>query len=227
MTYFKPLLIGFLGALVGSALWYAAAVLTGEPLPWLACLVGAAAGMGVRLATEESGRGIGPGLIAVAAAAMGIMMTRHEVMAVTIPVDPQTAKMLAGAYENSLNEESMIAVTADEIVLQRRAAGEPVVWPEGMTYVDAVWEEDYPPDLWVQARDRWENYSAEEQAERREDHEREVRRTLDVQSREIGERLWRQTKGESHPLNSSWNIVWTLAAALVAFRLAAGPVSEL
>lgn len=220
----KTALIVFLGAVagatVGAVIWYVAASWIVAPMSWMACLVGLTAGIGTWLVTPDYEQGIMPGIIAVAIAFTTIVIAQHYIGIETVAVDEETAEMLEGAYYNSINDESMIALTADVIVLEREEAGQPVEWPEGVTYEHAYWEEDYPAELWAEAKDQWESLSTEEQTDRREDHAEDVRDVADAQRRLIGMRL----KQESF---SSWTIVWFLVAALAAFRPPAGPLSEL
>ena len=156
MTFFKRLAAGAVGAAVAGGGWYLLANSYGGGFEWLACLVGLATGSGVRLATEESERGLKPGILAVAIAMAAVLAVKHEVVIATTELEPETAEILDAASEGSLDEESMIARTADEIALEREAAGEPVEWPEGMTFEMASFEDNYPPELWSQARTRWE-----------------------------------------------------------------------
>ncbi|QDT31518.1 hypothetical protein [Thalassoglobus polymorphus] len=220
MSFLKWLIAGFVGALVGAGIWYWAASSNEATYNWMACLVGITTGLAVRLATEEADRGIKPGLVAIFIALPLLIYVKHEIALMTAANDPEIENFLDAAFEGSMDEESMICTVADEIALERIDAGIPIEWPEEMTYEDASWEEDYPADIWAEAKKKWQSLSDEDQAKRVRENEKKVRAVLVDQEREIGSR---QIQGTFSP----WDIVWFLFAAIAAFRLPAGPLSEL
>ena len=220
MIILKQFVGGALGAAIGGGIWFVAASWMDAPLSWLACLVGLTAGAGVRTATAESDRGIRAGLLAVAVAAATKVVAKYGILVSAPVLDEETRAILDSAYESSLDDESMIAKTADQIVLEREAAGQSVDWPEDITFEEAVFEDDYPPDLWLEARERWEHMSREEQDDQRNEHESEVRAVIHSMERNVAQRRFLESF-------AAQDVLWFFIAAFAAFRPPAGRVSEL
>lgn len=216
----KRTLVGAVGAAVGGLAWFIAADVLHEELAWLAPFVGLTTGVAVRLVTEEPERGIRAGLTAAVICVLAIWITRYHVVRVTTATEQEIAHWLEAAYEGSFDEESMISLQADKIALEREAAGQPVEWPEDMSYEDAAWEEDYPTDIWAEAKERWERFSPDEQADRVAAHERDVKEIFDTRMSQVA----------ADTLQNNLTIldfVWCLVAAAAAFRLPSGPLSDL
>ena len=210
MGYIKWGLAGLLGAAAGVMVWTVAGELLQMELGWMAWVVGLLAGLGVRYAAREFTDGPAPGVVAVIIALAAIPVAKYHVAA------PQ---MVAEAQEfwdgfAIVTDDSMIGTVADEIVLEYQAQAKPVEWPdEEMTWEDAFWPEDYPPEVWEQAAQRWANLTTREQERRRRDHEAKVLAVLETKMQPVRAAAFRSSFG-------AWDLIWFCLASITAFRVA-------
>lgn len=181
MTSWKWTVAAAVGSAVGAAIWIALGVHYGSALGGLALLVGLLSGIGVRIAAADSDEWLSRGLTAGIIALLLMAVAKYNVASQTM-VTEQTE-----FWQNfsTVDEESMIGTLADQIVLARMRQGQSIAWPdEDMTYEDALWEDDYPADIWAEASARWRQMSPSEQRARTATHQAGVDRTIDYYLRE-------------------------------------------
>ena len=113
----------------------------------------------------------------------------------------------------------MIVALADEIVEEREAAGQKVVFPGGKTVDDASTQADYPPDIWQAAAQKWAKVPAEEKASQIEQM-KAFRQVLVAQ-------MGGQARGEVFAASFGiFDALWFFLAAATAYKLGAGNVSS-
>lgn len=171
MPYLKSISLGAVAGLIGAAIWAVIAFLTGYEVGWIAWGVGALVGVAVRFAsapevsyTGDSGEDavremraesdqLGPGVIAAVIAILSVVV--GKLIAVSLFIGNLSAA--------DLGEELLISYVADEVVFEETSAGRSVSWPAGVDPEYAAAEEDYPADVWAEARRRWQGFNQEEQ----------------------------------------------------------------
>jgi len=154
---------GLVGGAVGAVVWTAAAWATGQPVGFAALGIGLAVGAGVHLAsgaTRASGgrRRMAGGLIAAAIATVSIVGGR---IGAAYFVGEQGV-LAGGGAEGFADSEFAISFLADEIVAERKAAGESIAWPAASVPAFAARAADYPPDVWEEAWTSWSALSIDE-----------------------------------------------------------------
>jgi hypothetical protein len=214
MSSWKWTVAAIVGAAVGTAIWIALGTHFGAPLGWCAVGVGLMSGIALRLAAGEADdeERVARGITAVIIAVLAICVAKYNVASQTMVTEEEEY------WQNfaTVDEESMIGTIADQIVLARMNQGQTIAWPdEDMTYEDALWEDDYPPEIWAQARERWLALSEGEQRARQSTHEANVQRLLDYYLREPRRAAFYQSFG-------SWDLVWFALACASAFVIAGG-----
>jgi hypothetical protein len=190
--------VAILVSLVWSALGWGLSV----PVLVFAAVMALAAGLAARMAPGQSqSREVSASLVFVV------------VLLVALGARYQTARSDVPAPNREFwsqvelaDEESLISEIADEVVREKEARGESIAWPEGMNAVDALLEEDYPPAIWSEARDRWTALTPDEQQARTRD--RETRAKAVVAQRIADER--------STELNGLGLGYWDYLAAVLA-----------
>ena len=181
MSSWKWTVAAAVGSGIGAAIWIALGGHFGSTLGGCALVVGLLGGVGVRIAAADSDEWLSRGLTASIVALLLIAVAKYNVASQTM-VSEQTEFWESFS---TVDEESMIGTLADQIILARMQRGEAILWPdEDMTYEDAVWEDDYPADVWVEAAARWRNLSPSEQQVRTAAHQAGVDRMIDYHLRE-------------------------------------------
>lgn len=212
MNALKWTLGGLIGAIVGGSVWLGLSLLLDSRLDILACLMGVLTGFGVHRMARMSDSEIGPGGIAVLITLLAVALVKYHVT-VSTAVSPYQ-EFWEMTLDSSIDEESMIATIADEIVTEHMERSQPVAWPDPeMTYEEALWKEDYPPEIWTEAERHWQSLSAADQQERMEERRVAVERVIHTQ--QLPER-WAALGGSF----GFWTVVWFALAPIAAFRMA-------
>jgi hypothetical protein len=213
MNMLKWIAAGCIGGLIGALVWAGISYGTGYEIGWIAWAVGAVVGIAVRIGAGEDDEGWLPGIgsvaIAMGAILLGKYMAAHFLIAGAIAANPLPA----------ITPNDMIVRMADDIVRERQAKGQRVVFAQGKTLDTAETEADYPRDIWQQATKKWNAISAEEQQQRIKDETVQRDELLAVFSSSMREEGFISSFGP-------FDILWFLLAAATAFRLGSGAVSE-
>lgn len=214
MSSWKWSVAAAVGAAIGALIWIALGAQFDAPLGGCAVLVGLLSGIGLRLIAGEAEdeERLVRGATAVIIAVLAIVVAKYNVAAQTMVTQEEEY------WQNftTVDEESMISLFADQIVLAQMNQGETIPWPdEDMTYEDAIWEDDYPPEIWAQARARWLALSESEQRARQAAHQADVQRLVEYHLRQPRRTAFYASFG-------SWDVVWFAFACSTAFVIAGG-----
>jgi hypothetical protein len=170
-TFLRSVGIGIAGGIAAAIIWVTFTSAFGREFGWLACAIGLSAGLAIRRFSPRISRGV-----AVSAA---VLATIAVISSAKYLVASSLAAQRFAVLRSQLvtvDEDMMIATVADEIAQERLKAKLPVAWPAGMTYEDAMEQEDYPVDIWAAARERWSSFTKGEQERRSEAHEEKLSR---------------------------------------------------
>ncbi|MFG0331431.1 MAG: hypothetical protein ACF8PN_16200 [Phycisphaerales bacterium] len=154
MKPIKYLLGGLTGGLVGAAIWAAVSHYFHYEIGWIAWLVGALAGIGVRAVAGDDPPRLSAGFAGAFAAVLCIA----------------AGKYAAGVLDTHdyLNDDDLsISYIADDIILEYVEAGRPLppIGGEESEALDAEWTiaQDYPETIWNEAMRRWDALTVEVQ----------------------------------------------------------------
>ncbi|TVQ51227.1 MAG: hypothetical protein EA377_13020 [Phycisphaerales bacterium] len=142
-------LVGGVGAgLLGAIVWAAVVYFTHYEIGIIAWGIGILVGFGAMLGSRREG---GPALGAAAAvtAVGAILLGKWMLVSLTLG--------------SSFNDDFMISEVADIILEERLEANQPVP-PLRSAEESGSYEQMYPQDVWLEAKRRWNAYSAEEQS---------------------------------------------------------------
>lgn len=210
MNFFKWLLAGIIGATIGGAIWVAVGYFAEAEVGYIAWGIGFLAGLGVRLAADDSDVGAMSGIAAVLAASGIIVAAKY--MVVSLLVGNAMAEM---DVDSTLTPMDMIVGIADEVVAEWEAEGKPVNWKTGMTIDEATSQADYPPDVWAEASKRWDEVPAAEQQAKIEQATEARRQFAEMISGSIQDEAFEASF-------NGFDLLWFGLAAWTAFRIAGG-----
>lgn len=213
MRYFKWVIAGFMGGGIGGAIWVAVGYYSEYEVGWIAWGVGFLAGLGVRLAAQEED-GWMPGAAATAAAVVSVLLAKYAVVVLAV-----NAALGELSDFRVTDVDTMIAVQAQEVVEEFEEAGRKVNWPPETDSEDATIEEQYPPDVWAEAKKRWNQLPPREQQARTKAYEERVAETLGQLKAEIRSKAFSESF-------SPWDLLWFGLAAVTAFKLGSGLTSD-
>jgi hypothetical protein len=213
LNFGRWILGGTVGGLIGAAIWTAIGYFSGYEVGWIAWGIGFLVGFGVRVAAGDS-MGKGPATTAAALAVAAVLLGKAGVIYFVL----QDA-MPAGEAQISFDDEMMIAGIADKVVEEREAAGEPVNWPEEVDPDEASSESDYPPEVWRQASQRWNDFGQAKQEEMRQQRIRENAALMES----VRSALFKVYLKESF---GPFDLLWLALAVITAFKLGSGVASE-
>ena len=153
----KGVVAAVVAGVLGAAIWAAVSHFTGYELGIIAWGIGAAVGIGMLMGAGEQASGVTGGVAAVIAIA-AVLGGKYA----TVHLDLEEALAENGGGW-TLTEHSMLVRHADEVVSEWEDEGRTIKWPAGMTVEEAYEEADYPPEVWAEARSRWDRLSPGEQ----------------------------------------------------------------
>lgn len=229
------LLAGFLGAAVGGAAWVGIGYFTSYEVGWIAWGIGFLAGIGVRAAAGQD-EGVPPGLAAVTAAIAVVAASKFLVVYLLVEKNMAEAEQLFDQMAVAEEEgpgidwddaEVPVSWLADEIYEAEYVANDKELeFPGGEVYETEEIADDYPPELWRTASERWEAMSDEEHAakisawEEGMDFDPEaMRRQFAELKVEIREEAFRESFG-------LFDLLWFGLAAFTAFKLGSGATGD-
>lgn len=201
---------GLLGGLVGAAIWAGLIYMTGIEIGYVAILVGAAAGIGVRLGANEWDYGLGPGLLAVAVAIValiggkivgGRMYLQAELREIqNIAVQWNHDNHLIAEFAQEIWEEAPEDAQFSEPELGEDGADESELSPDQIP-------KGYPKEVWAQALARWNGMTEEEKQKLRDEQIKGFDEEFEV---------------PAHVFFGPIDILWFVLAVSAAFRIATG-----
>lgn len=208
---------GFVGALIGGAVWVAVGYFANYEVGWIAWGIGFVVGLGVRVGAGEDD-GPFPGIVAMLIAVLAIVGSKYLVTTMVINREFGGAKVSVEA-----DAETMTARIADEIVEEYEAKGKKIKWPKAAEDDDAPLPTTYPSDIWKEATKRWNAIPPEEQQVKMDQEEAQINELLNGFLQEQKQELKKTAFRESF---SGYDILWFLLAAATAFKLGSGLTSD-
>jgi len=148
-------LVGLAAGALGTAAWAAVVHFTGYEIGYLAWGIGFIVGLGVAMGSKGQGDLL-TGVVAVVISVLSILAGKYAAAYIQVEQALSTETM-------EINDELLISYKADDIVNERIAAGEEVLWPEGVDADYAAQEADYAADIWAAADGRWSAMTAADQ----------------------------------------------------------------
>ncbi len=135
------------GGAIGSAAWAAISHFGNVEIGWIASITGALAGIGFKLGYPRGGvvAGVLAALIGVAAIGGG------KVAALVLAV--QTAPV---GFDVDTEQEAIVSYLAEDIVEEKRLAGETLDWPGRGRSLERGVRSAYPREVWSEATARWD-----------------------------------------------------------------------
>lgn len=156
MRFGRLLLCGVGAGLLGSLAWALIAYFANYEIGWIAWIIGALAGVGVRASAKRQG-GSAAAVAASLAAAICILVGKIGAVA---PL------AIGGAgYDVAADRETLISCFADDIAFERTRAGATIDWPGGQRPEEPETQSEYPADIWREAEARWDALSDAERVE--------------------------------------------------------------
>lgn len=119
----------------------------------------------------------------------------------------------------TISHGDMIAGTADQICRDRTAKGRHLAWPAGMSLDKATREQDYPRDVWEEARVRWTKLGAQEQQRQIDERKKQMAAGM----KEVAAMLRREGFKSSF---SPFDLLWFFLATATAFKIGSGMASD-
>lgn len=143
----KGIGLAVVGGAIGAVIWAMISHLTNFEIGWIASITGALAGLGFRMGYPRGGATAGAiaAIIGVSAIAGG------KIAAIVLDVQGYSY-----SYDAIEDREVLIAYLADEIVEERRLAGEAVRWPREKRPAMREGRTDFDREIWHEAEARWD-----------------------------------------------------------------------
>ena len=206
MGVIGPVIGGIFGGVVGVFIWVEIGYFTGYEVGWIAWGVGFLVGFGVRYAAHMGGKDANTalGILAAVTAICCILFAKYIVFTMV------TKKINATLASHHINldggDDAIIAKVANQIVAIKMQRGEKIAWPEAVTAEDAWQKQDYPPEIWKEAEQKWNR--------------------LDAAKRDSQRELMQRVAKKLHPdfQNSFgiFDILWFFLATVTAFKIGIG-----
>ena len=117
------------------------------------------------------------------------------------------------------DENLMIRTIADEVCGERLSRGEPVNFRPGMTLEETTEPQDYPPEIWQEASDRWRALPHAEQLRLRNEQQEVLRKIAGAMQGTIRWEAFKATFG-------AFDILWFILAVTTAYRVSAGGAED-
>jgi hypothetical protein len=223
MSILKMAIGGIVAGLIGASVWAGIGYFTGLEIGWIAWLIGVLVGVGVRIVGSQdvayfdktqrrmvrsrvAAEGPLAGMVAAVLAVVSVLAGKYALVHLFLSAP-------AASLEGYLEDDAMISSMADQVVVEYEAQGRAVSWPAGVSPAEAYEREDYPPDVWADAENRWNALPEEEKAELKK-----------AQAELIGAALDSVDGARSAVFLSSFglfDLLWFGLAAATAFKLGA------
>lgn len=206
MHYVMMGVTGLVGGLIGAAIWAALIYFTGVEIGYVAILVGACAGIGVRLGASQWDFGMGPGLLAVAVAIVALI--GGKVVGGRMYLNKELGEIRALAMQFQ-HDNHLIAEMADEI-WEDSPEGTPLSNPEledGEYDTPEQIPNTYPKEVWEQALAKWNALTEPEKQKLRDDQAQQFNAEFEI---------------PAEALFGPIDVLWFFLAVGAAFRIATG-----
>jgi uncharacterized membrane protein (Fun14 family) len=202
------ILSGLMAGLLGGAVWAGVSHWTGYEVGYLAWGVGALVGFAVGSAAKQKA-GVITALAACVFAVGGIAVGKYGGLWLDIDA------VIRQTRDEPISDELLTTYIADQVIIDRQAQGQEVVWPEGVDALETDAQTDYPADVWAEAERQWAAMTASERATFR----RTVTETAAQELKDLPLASMIVSTISVH------DILWLGLAIISAFRLGLGSLS--
>jgi hypothetical protein len=209
----KWLVAGTIGGLIGAAVWAGISYATNFEIGWIAWGIGFLVGVCVRISAGENEEGFAPGAVAGVIAIAAVLAGKYAAVSMLV------ASLDIDSTQINFTAEEMIASFADDIVKERTARGQSVVFPIGKTIDDAVAQADYPADVWQEAAAKWATIPAAEQQQQITQRREVMQALLGGFERNLRTEGFWQSFG-------LFDALWFFLAAATAYKLGHGNIAS-
>jgi hypothetical protein len=138
-----------IGGGIGAAIWAAICYNINYEIGWIAWGVGILAGFGAAIGSRGH-TGLLTGGIAVVVAILAILAGKY--ITIDMTVNDLTRQV---AREMEVTQDNAIAVIARGIAAEHENAGRTVNWPQDINPEYAFEEDEFPAEIWKDAKSRW------------------------------------------------------------------------
>lgn len=215
LSFPKWVIAGTIGGLVGAAIWAGISYATNYEIGWIAWGIGFVVGFCVRVAAGENEEGFAPGATAAVIAIGAVLLGKYAAASLLVA----NLGIGTGGFDVQFTPEDMIVGIADEIVKQREAKGQKVVFPPGMTMEEASGQADYPPDIWQQAAAKWQAIPPAEQEKQLVARREETRQMMASVPGALRQAAFTGNFG-------IFDALWFFLAAATAYKLGHGNIAS-
>jgi hypothetical protein len=215
LSFPKWIIAGSIAGLVGAAIWAGISYALNAEIGWIAWGIGVVVGFAVRLVAGESEEGFAPGATAAVIAIGAVLLGKYAAASLLVA----NLGIGTGGFNVEFTPEDMIVGLADEIVNEREAKGQKVVFPAGMTIEDASGQADYPPDIWQQAAAKWHAIPPAEQEKQLTAKREETRQMMASVPGALRQAAFEGSFG-------IFDALWFILAAATAYRLGHGNIAS-
>ncbi|MGL6096545.1 MAG: hypothetical protein ACRC7O_12195 [Fimbriiglobus sp.] len=212
MKMLSPAIGGVIGGVIGAAIWAAIVHFAHREVGFVAWGVGFLVGMGVRTAAgEDSGAKFG--VLAVVIAFLAIVAGKYAGASLI------TAKFQQELADVTITDKDMINSLAETIVEERKAKGKKVEFPKGVSPENAAKMGLYPPDIMAEATKQWKQLPPDEQQRRIAEEKRQIAAVGELVAGGARDSIFQGSF-------SLFDVLWFGLAAMTAFRIGSGIVSD-
>jgi len=160
LAVFMPIVGACVAGAMGAAIWAAIAYFAHIEIGWIAIGVGALVGLGALIGARGDGN-LWVGCVAAVIAVGSILAGKYAV--VSIVYEEEVGSIASDAASMVVDEDWILQDIVDEIAYEWIQSGRPVIWPDPSMSIDyAEWPDDYPRELRIAARTRWDKFSEDE-----------------------------------------------------------------
>ena len=210
MRFILAIVGGVVGGVIGATIWAIVSMKTGYEIGWIAWGIGVLAGLGVAVGARDdrdSLHGVLAAVIALCAIGLGKWASIHFVMSDAI-------KRVHASHVELSDEDAQLHI-AHDLVAEYESNGKSLKWPAGQDVTTARAPEDYPKELWADAKRRWAAMGPADQAGYKEQ--------VDAYRREDMAGMLAQVEQSAYKkLFTAWDVLWGFLAIGSAFKLGAG-----
>ena len=204
---------GVVGGVIGAGIWAGISYFTGIEIGWVAWGVGGLVGLGCSWGSRGGGAVLG--CMAVVITLLAIAGGKYAAVHLMIRNEVGSEQeFLQSTLATLQDDEVVVSYMADEIIEAMEVQGQTIEWPAGTDPNEASGESDYPPAVWSQASTRWEQMSAQERDEYREQLAGQIRVGVRAFFSDVSSRGFLASFG-------AMDLLFFALAVVTAFRIAA------
>ena len=212
MVYLRAAGGGLVAGLIGAAIWAGIAYATDREVGFVAWAIGGLVGFGVRVGAQEK-VGFGVGGLAVGVALLAIVVGKFAAVSLAV------SDLKIDELDVRVTDEDMTADLADQVSREWRAKGKNVELPPNSNPKTVADTRGHPPAVWQEAKKRWNALPAAERQNRIAAEQQKMDRIKDELPAAIRQRGFEESF-------SAFDLLWAFLAAVTAFRIGSGAVTD-